>query len=279
MASESLTAAYAPFVATLRAGGFRDPADGAWPAELVAAHVVKNNDLIAATAELVAEGAEVSYDNAATVDEVELAAYATSVGGLSELAAEVERSAARLEAARDALGAKADTPVHVVIHDSGTVVRDGPISIGAFIDGNATFHLLMHHEQLKGLEPTWAPDAPPLEFDTYQLILLIRPPDQPVLDDDATRALGLQHLGHFRKMHAAGYLKVAGPIEGDEAIAGICLYQAGSLEQAQRLAEDDPAVRAGRFVVRAMTWHTQKAALAFGEGLYRSTPPVGPAAD
>jgi uncharacterized protein len=279
MASESLAAAYAPFVASLRAGGFRDPADGGWSAELVAAHVVRNNDLIAATAELVAEGAEVSYDNAAAVDEVELAAYATSVGGLAELAAEVERSAARLEAARDALGAKADTPVHVVIRDGGAVARDGPIPIGAFIDGNAALHLRMHHEQLKGLEPTWAPEAAPREFDTYQLILLVRPSDQPVLDDDAAKALGLQHLGHFRKMHAAGYLKVAGPIDGDDEIAGICLYQAASLEQARRLAEDDPAVRAGRFVVRAMTWYTQRGALAFGDGLYRSTPTAEPAAD
>lgn len=283
MASESLTAAYAPFVASLRAGGFRDPDTGtdtgAWPAELVAAHVIKNNDLIAATAELVAEGAEVSYDNAPTVDEVELAAYATSVGGLPELAAEVERSAARLEAARDALGAKADTPVHVVIHDSGTLVRDGPIPIGAFIDGNATFHLQMHHDQLRALGPAWAPEAAPGEFDTYQLVLLVRPPDQPVLDDDAAKALGLQHLGHFRKMHAAGYLRVAGPIDDDDEIAGICLYQADSLERAQRLAEDDPAVAAGRFIIRAMTWYTQRGALDFGEGLYQSTPTVESAAD
>jgi uncharacterized protein len=272
MAPESLTAAYAPFVASLRAGGFRDPEDGGWPAEVVAAHVARNNDLIAATAELVAEGAEVSYDNAGTVGEVELAAYAASVGGLHGLAAEIERSAARLEAARDALGAKAGTPVHVIIRDGGVVVRDGPIPIGAFIDGNATFHLRAHREQLRALEPAWAPAAPPREFDTYQLILLIRPPDQPVLDDDARTALGLQHLGHFRKMHAAGYLKIAGPIDDDAEIAGICVYQAGSLAQARRLAEDDPAVRAGRFVIRAMTWYTQQGALAFGEGLYAHTP-------
>jgi uncharacterized protein YciI len=271
MTSQSVAAAYAPFVASLLAGGFRDPADEGWPAEIVAAHVARNNDLIAETAELVAEGAEVSYDNASTVDDVELAAYATSVGGLRGLAAEIERSAARLEAARDALGAKAGTPVHVVIRDGGTVVQDGPVPIGAFIEGNATFHLRLHHEQIKALEPAWAPDGPPGEFDTYQLILLVRPPDQPQLDDEAATALGLQHLGHFRKMHAAGYLKIAGPIDDDDKIAGICLYQAGSLERARRLAEDDPAVRAGRFVVRAMTWYTQKDGLTWGEALYSVT--------
>jgi uncharacterized protein YciI len=269
MPSDSLTAAYVPFVASLLAGRFTDPADGGWPAEIVAAHVAKNNDLIAATAELLAEGGEVSYDNVSTVDEVELAAYATEVGGLAGLAGEVERSAARLAAARDMLGAKSDTPVHVIIRDGGAVVQDGPIPIGAFIDGNASFHLRMHHEQIKALEPSWAPETPPAEFDTYQLILLVRPPDQPRLDGDAARALGLQHLGHFRKMHAAGFLKVAGPIDEDAEIAGICLYQAGSVERARLLAEDDPAVRAGRFVVRAMTWYTQKGAVAFDDNLYQ----------
>jgi uncharacterized protein YciI len=274
MASESLTAAYVPFVASLLAGGFTDPRDGEWPAELVAAHVAKNNDLIAATAELVADGAEVSYDNAGTIDEVELAAYAASVGGLAGLAAEVERSAARLEAARDALGAKADMQIHVLIRDAGEVVRNGPIPIGAFIDGNATFHLSMHHEQIKALEPVWAPGAPPDEFDTYQLVLLVRPPDEPELDEAASRALGLAHLGHFRKMHAAGFLRIAGPIDADAEIAGICLYQAGSLERARKLAEDDPAVRAGRFAVRAMTWRTQRGALAFSDTLYHRLHPT-----
>lgn len=263
MASDSVAAAYAPFVASLLAGGFSDPAGDGWTAELVAAHVAKNNDLIAATAELVAEGAEVSYDNAGTIDEVELAAYAVSVGGLAGLAGEVERSAARLEAARDALGDKAGTPVHVIIRDGGDIVQDGPIPIGAFIEGNASFYLRLHHDQLKALEQGWAPESAPSEFDTYQLILLVRAPDGPELDDEASTALGLQHLGHFGKMHAAGYLKVAGPIDGDDDFAGICLYQAGSLERARNLAEDDPAVRAGRFVVRAMTWYTQKGALAW----------------
>ncbi len=267
MTSEGVAAAYAPFVASLLAGGFVEPADGGWPAELVAAHVARNNDLIAETAELVAEGAEVSYDNAGTIDEVELASYATSVGGLAGLAAEVERSAARLEAARDALGAKAGAPVHVIIRDGGDIVQDGPIPIGSFIEGNASFHLRLHHDQLKALEPAWAPEAGPGEFDTYQLILLTRAPDGPVLDDEASTALGLQHLGHFRKMQAAGYLKIAGPIDGDDEIAGICLYQAGSVERARRLAEDDPAVRAGRFTVRAMTWYTEKGALTWGDNL------------
>jgi uncharacterized protein YciI len=262
MTTGSLDAAYAPFIASLLAGGFRDPADGGWPAELIAAHVARNNDLIAEAAERVAAGAEVSYDNAVTIDDAELASYAASAGGLTGLAREVERSAGRLAAAAAALGDRAGTLVHVLIRDNGEIVQDGPIPIGAFAEGNATFHLNLHLDQLKSLEPVREP-APPGEFDSYQLVLLISAPDAPALDEDASIALNRKHRGHFDKMRAAGYLRVAGPVDGDDEIAGICLYQAGSVPRARTLAEDDPAVRAGHFAVRVMDLYTQKGALTW----------------
>jgi uncharacterized protein YciI len=263
MTPDSLEAAYAPFVASLLAGGFREPADGGWSAELIAAHIARNNDLIAHTAEQVAAGADVTYDNAETVDEVQLAGYAADAGGLAGLAAEVDRSAARLAAAGQALGDRAGTLVPVIIRDNGQIVQDGPVPVGAFVEGNASFHLDLHLRQLKELEPPRAPAVPPSEFDGYQLILLQVAPGREELDEAAGSAMQRQHLGHFRKMAAAGYLKVAGPVDQDDEIAGICLYQAGSLERARKLAEDDPAVRAGRFVVRAMEWYTMKGAVSF----------------
>ena len=141
MEPDRLEAAYAPFVAALLAAGFSQPTDGGWPAELIAAHVAKNNDLIAETAEQVTAGLEVSYDNVGAVDDDELASYADRVGGLAGLAREVERSAARQAVAAAALGDQADTMVHALIRDNGEIVQDGPIPIGAFIDGNASFHL------------------------------------------------------------------------------------------------------------------------------------------
>jgi hypothetical protein len=58
-----------------------------------------------------------------------------------------------------------------------------------------------------------------------------------------------------------GYMTAAGPIVGDDEIAGISIYRVGSVEKARALAEDDPAVRAGRYEVRAMTWYTAKGAV------------------
>jgi uncharacterized protein YciI len=260
MSADSIEAAYAPFVASLLAGGFGPPPAGEWPAEVIAAHVAANNDLIAETAEKVAAGEDIRYDNAAAVEQDELSRYAARAGGAAGLAREVERSAARLERARQSLGERGETMVHVVIRDHGQIVQDGPVPIGAFIEGNASFHLDLHHEQLKALEPARSGN-PPDEFDQYQLVLLERAPDAPVLDEEQSDALQRRHLGHFEKMRAAGLMTVAGPVAADDTIAGICLYRAGTTERARRLAEDDPAVRAGRFVVRVMTWYTAKDAI------------------
>jgi hypothetical protein len=205
-------------------------------------------------------GEEVSYDNDATIDEDELFRYAERVGGLAGLADEIQRSAARLDQAYHELGELAATTIHVHIRDGENVAYDGPMPIGAFMEGNAGGHLDLHHEQLKTLQRPWIGE-PPDAFDTYQLVLLIRGANPPDLDDAASESLQRQHLGHFAKMRKAGYMAVAGPIDGDDDIAGISIYTVRSVEEARTLAEDDPAVRAGRFEVRAMTWYTGKGAL------------------
>jgi putative acetyltransferase len=151
MDAGSIEGAYAPFVAELRRGGFAVPVEG-WAAEMVAAHVAHNNELIAAAAESVATGGRPEYRNA--VGDDELASYAAAAGGLPGLADAVESSAARLAAAWTALDGEAgEYPMPVLIVDSGQVVRDGPIPVRAFIEGNASFHLEMHLEQLRALRP------------------------------------------------------------------------------------------------------------------------------
>jgi uncharacterized protein YciI len=65
-------------------------------------------------------------------------------------------------------------------------------------------------------------------------------------------------------MREQGHLLVAGPFrdQDDDTFRGMCLY-ALPLAEARSLAESDPAVRAGRMRVEALTWLTQKGALAF----------------
>ena len=151
MDDNSIESAYAPFVAELREGGFSEPADG-WPAELVAAHVTRNNDFIAEMAERIAAGEQPTYDNAKAIDMALLRAYADEVGGITGLADAIEASARRLAAARAALDETTEGHMlPAIIRDGDDIVNDGPIPIGRFIEGNASFHLDRHLEQLKAL--------------------------------------------------------------------------------------------------------------------------------
>ena len=152
MGADEIEAAHVPFAQTLRAGGFREPAD-TWSAGQIAAHICLNNEMISDAAERLHAGEQVSYDNADGVEDGELAAFAARLGGLGQLADEVTRSAARLARAYDTLSpAQRSTQVHVVIRDNGQVVRDAPLPIGALLTGNADFHLALHHEQLRELQ-------------------------------------------------------------------------------------------------------------------------------
>jgi hypothetical protein len=49
-----------------------------------------------------------------------------------------------------------------------------------------------------------------------------------------------------------------GPVDGqpDPSLRGLAFSQTGSLEQSRQLAEDGPAVRAGRLAVEVMTWYS-----------------------
>jgi len=109
--------------------------------------------------------------------------------------------------------------------------------------------------------------APPTEFDTYQIVMLIRPEGRPEIDDETADRLQSEHLGHLAAMKDAGHLKVAGPLDEqpDDSWRGICIYKVGSPHEARRLAELDPAVRAGRLTVHVMNWRTAKGALSFPE--------------
>lgn len=108
---------------------------------------------------------------------------------------------------------------------------------------------------------------PPAEFDVYELVLLRSAPDRPEIDEATAEQLQGQHLGHFAAMKEAGHMKVAGPLDDqpDDSWRGISLYQVGSLPEARRLAELDPAVRAGQLTVDVMSWYTAKGALVFPE--------------
>jgi uncharacterized protein YciI len=109
------------------------------------------------------------------------------------------------------------------------------------------------------------PAAQPFELESYQFVLLQRPEHPREYPADKLEEIQQAHLAHLRQMAKAGKLLVAGPLDDqpDPRLRGIEIFRAGSLEEAKRLAGEDPAVKAGRLEVVVMTWYTEKGALTF----------------
>jgi uncharacterized protein YciI len=107
-------------------------------------------------------------------------------------------------------------------------------------------------------------DAAEIKLEPYALVILRRGPAWTPEETPASNELQKQHLGHLGAMAKAGKMVVAGPFgdQKDETMRGLCLYRT-SLDEARALAEQDPAVTAGRLRVEVLTWYTEKGALAF----------------
>jgi uncharacterized protein YciI len=102
-----------------------------------------------------------------------------------------------------------------------------------------------------------------VEFDSFTVCLLVMRPDAPELDEQAGNELQDAHLAHLAALHEAGQLLAAGPL-GDERFRGLNLFRADA-DRARELAEQDPAVKAGRFSIKTMPWHVPAGAMSFSQ--------------
>ena len=118
-------------------------------------------------------------------------------------------------------------------------------------------------EEAKPAAP--APAALPPNMESLQLVLLKRGPAWTPEVTAATQELQRQHIAHLTKMGQAGHAVVCGPFsdQKDPSLRGVCLYRVGSVEEARALAEQDPAVKAGRLTVEVVTWWFEKGYMTF----------------
>jgi uncharacterized protein YciI len=100
-----------------------------------------------------------------------------------------------------------------------------------------------------------------VEFDRLTIVLLLRRPDAPELDEKASAALQDAHLAHLADLHEAGHLVAAGPLD-DEEYRGLSIFRVDP-DEARELCEQDPAVRAGRLAVKIIPWILPAGAMAF----------------
>ncbi|MCV6630866.1 MAG: hypothetical protein OIF50_13530 [Flavobacteriaceae bacterium] len=66
------------------------------------------------------------------------------------------------------------------------------------------------------------------------------------------------HLDHLGRMYELGYADISGPFGDDGDICGITIYTTPTLEMADRLANMDPAVKAGRLKIETHPWWAAK---------------------
>jgi YCII-related domain. len=85
-----------------------------------------------------------------------------------------------------------------------------------------------------------------VKLDAYTVVFLRRPPDAPELSDEELDGLQQGHLAFLARMRQEGHALITGPLSGqpDASLRGIAIYRT-SVEEARRLAEQDPSVKAG----------------------------------
>jgi uncharacterized protein YciI len=96
-----------------------------------------------------------------------------------------------------------------------------------------------------------------VDLDSFELVLLRRPAEAPAYDEAELDRIQAEHLAFYDRLRASGQVVTNGPVSdaADASLRGLGFYRVGSLEEARRLAETDPAVRAGRLAVEIMTWY------------------------
>ena len=101
-----------------------------------------------------------------------------------------------------------------------------------------------------------------MELQRYSFVLLRRPVGAPEYPEDRLAEIQEQHLAHLTELSERGLLLLAGPFgdQPDEALRGLCVFDAG-LAETRAVMAADPAVVAGRLAVDVMTWWTAPGSL------------------
>src|ERR1700724_2442990 len=94
-----------------------------------------------------------------------------------------------------------------------------------------------------------------MDLEAFELVLLRTPENAPDYDDMELQRIQREHLAHHARLRDSGHVVTNGPVieQPDPSLRGLTFYRTGSLEESRRLAQADPAVRAGRLAVEILT--------------------------
>jgi len=72
---------------------------------------------------------------------------------------------------------------------------------------------------------------------------------------EESNTLQRAHLDNISKMAADGKLSIAGPFLDTGEVRGIYIFNTESIEEAERWANSDPAIKAGSLILEMRLWY------------------------
>ncbi len=89
---------------------------------------------------------------------------------------------------------------------------------------------------------------------TYVMAFLKAGPNR--LKDSTARAdLQKAHLKNILRLATEGKLIIAGPFLDNQEIRGIFIFNVSTIEEAKKLTETDPAIKAGTLIMELHPWY------------------------
>lgn len=93
----------------------------------------------------------------------------------------------------------------------------------------------------------------------YFIVFLKSGPERSQSEEEA-QEIQKKHMAHLTKLAEDGKTSITGPMAEGGDIRGIVIFNTATKGEAKRLAEQDPAVKAGRLVVEVHPWWAAKGA-------------------
>ena len=104
----------------------------------------------------------------------------------------------------------------------------------------------------------------------YVMAFLKRGPNRDRTKEEAVK-LQKAHLDNIGRLAEEGKLLLAGPFLDDDKIRGIYIFNVTSVEEAQKLTETDPAIKAGSLIMELHPWYGSAALMMVNE-IHNSLP-------
>ena len=96
--------------------------------------------------------------------------------------------------------------------------------------------------------------ADPYGMRQYVLAYLKKGPNRDLPPEEATQ-LQRAHLDNITRLAEEGKLVLAGPFMDDTDVRGIYIFAVESLEEAEKIANSDPAIQAGSLTLELHPWY------------------------